>query len=680
MRRCALFLCVAVLFGFGLARDGLDRWISTTGMPDLVRDTGIEVRDRNNQLLRAYTVADGRWRLGVSMDQVDPTYLAMLITYEDKRFYQHSGVDPRAMARAIWQAGTSGHVVSGASTLTMQVARLLEESGTGKWSGKLRQMRLALALERQFSKPEILQLYLQIVPFGGNLEGVRAASLAYFGKEPRRLSEAEAALLVALPQSPEARRPDRHPKRAELARNRVLGRMQTAGLIDHDAHRAALRDPAPRNRRRFPAMAPHLADRALAKHPIIKRHRLTIDRTLQAQLEKLARAQMQGKDQRLSIAMIIADHQSGEILASVGSPAYSSDQGRLGYIDMTRAKRSPGSTLKPLVYALAFDRGLAHPETFIDDQPVQFGRYAPQNFDGAFRGEVRIARALQLSLNIPVVKLLNELGPAHLMDALRKTGAEPVVPGGKAGLAIGLGGLGISLQELVQSYAALANLGQPKVLQWSLSETEASSGTLFSPRAAWQVGNVLAGITPPSGGPKGRVAFKTGTSYGHRDAWAIGFDGQFVAGVWIGRPDGTPVPGAFGGDLAAPVLFEMLQRARPEPVPLPPPPHDTLMLDNAQLPIPLQRFRGRDAAFNRTQDRIALSFPPDGATLQNLDGQINVKLKGGVAPYTILTNGAPSLMRVHTRDVMVPLVDVGFSEIAVIDAKGQSASVTIRVK
>ncbi|EAQ01664.1 penicillin-binding protein 1C [Pseudooceanicola batsensis HTCC2597] len=300
-------------------RDATDRWIDRTELPPLAVETSVEIRDRDGDLLRVFTVADGRWRLDLSRAEIDPGYLRMLTRYEDRRFRDHGGVDPRALLRAAWQSVRAGRIVSGGSTLTMQVARLLEDSGTGAWAGKLRQMRVAWALERRLDKDRILALYARLAPMGGNLEGLRAATLAYFGKEPARLTPAEAALLVALPQSPEARRPDRHPDAAARARDRVLDRMARQGLLTWDEVAAARAEPAPRARRPFPALAPHLTARAQAEAPDAPVQRLTLDAGVQSRLEALAAAALRGRSDRLSVAILAADHRTGEILASVGS-------------------------------------------------------------------------------------------------------------------------------------------------------------------------------------------------------------------------------------------------------------------------------------------------------------------------------------------------------------------------
>jgi penicillin-binding protein 1C len=391
----ALFALAFALWAGAVARDAGDAWVDATVLPPLGVETSVEVLARDGRLLRAYTVADGRWRMAIGPGGVDQGFTAMLVAYEDKRFYSHAGVDPLAVLRAGVQAVRHGRVIAGGSTLTMQVARLLEDSGTGQIAGKLRQARVALALERRLSKRQILQLYFQIAPYGGNLEGVRAASLAYFGKEPRRLTPAQAALLVALPQSPETRRPDRAPVVAQAARAKVLARAVVAGVISAEQAQAAAREGVPVMRYDFPALAPHLADRVVSAAPDRAVHRTTIDYALQVRTEALAAQAVAAQGARLQVAIVVADHALGEVLASVGSAAYRADA-RLGFIDMTRALRSPGSTLKPLVYGLAFDEGLAHPETLINDRPMDFGGYAPQNFDKIFRGELRVREALQL--------------------------------------------------------------------------------------------------------------------------------------------------------------------------------------------------------------------------------------------------------------------------------------------
>ncbi|MDZ4391444.1 penicillin-binding protein 1C [Cypionkella sp.] len=679
MRARYLFVLAAGLGLAAFSSDTLNQWIEATVLPPLQVETSVEVLDRNGALLRAYTVSDGRWRLDVALADVNSDYIAALLAYEDKRFYGHNGVDLQALARAVFQAAWNGKIVSGGSTLTMQVARLLEEGTTGQIDGKLRQMRVALALERRLSKQEILALYLHLAPYGGNLEGIRAATLSYFGKEPLRLTPAEAALLVAIPQSPETRRPDRSAERATDARDRVLARALRDGLIDEDQMRAAQTEVVPSARRAFPALAPHMSDRIIAEETGLTQHQLTLDKTLQSKLERLASDVVASRGDRLQVAIVVADHASGEVLASVGSAAFKADR-RAGFIDMTRAIRSPGSTLKPLVYGLAFDEGLAHPETLIEDKPTDFNGYKPQNFDRQFRGTIRIREALQESLNIPVVALTDALGPAKLLATLDKAGVKYDLPGGQPGLAIALGGIGVSLEDMVQLYAAIARGGVSLPLTHQMNGVREEGQRVLSTSSAWQVADILAGLAPPPGAPENRLAYKTGTSYGHRDAWAIGFDGRHVIGIWMGRPDGTPVPGAFGADLAAPILFQAFARLKPNLDPQPGAPPATLLVSNAELPRPLQKFRNRNAAFQPDKDAPAVAFPPDGAEVEMLPEGLLVRVSGGKAPYTWLANGVPVAISLGSRETMLSSLGRGFITLSVIDAEGRSARTKVRLR
>lgn len=663
-----VWLCVLAMAG---ARDGFDRWIEATELPPLTVDTSVEIRDRNGILLRAFPVEQGLFRLGSRVDQVDPQFIEMLVSYEDKRFYSHKGVDLLAATRAIGQALWHREIISGGSTLTMQTARLLENSGTGDARGKLRQMRVAWALERRLGKDEILSIYLTNAPYGGNIEGLRAATMTWFGKEPQRLTPEQSALLIALPQAPERRRPDRFPQAATAARAHVIERMVSRGVLSPDA---AAVDPIPRDRRTLPLLAPHVADHVVSNEDMHSGQRLTLDATLQRKLQDMATRALHGRDPRMSIAILVADHQTGEILASLGSADYTATQNN-GFVDMTGAIRSPGSTLKPLVYGMGFDQGLIHPKTLIDDRPVAFGTYAPQNFDGRFRGQISVEDALTQSLNIPVVLLTEDLGPAQLLAKMTATGMDARLPAGKAGLAMALGGVGVSLHDLVGLYASLANDGQKVSLHHWQRDTDPGP-QILSRSAAWQVSHILSNIPPPVGAPRGHLAYKTGTSYGHRDAWAIGYDARHVVGVWMGRPDGTPVPGAFGGELAAPVLFDVFGLIKPDLEAFPPPPPETLLLSHAALPPPLRVFRGRQALFEDS-DGPQLIFPPNGARLAPSREGVTVKLRHGIPPFSILANDRVILQEQHTRELSLPDLGEGASRISVVDANGHADRIEI---
>jgi len=661
----------AVLAG-GVMWTVAELWVRATPMPPLVPETSVIVTDRDGTLLRAYTVADGRWRLPVQTGQVDPQFISQLMAFEDRRFMRHHGVDTLSVLRALWQAARNGRIVSGGSTLTMQVARLLEGGSTGQLRAKLRQTRLALALERRLSKVEILHLYLLLAPYGGNIEGVRAASLSYFGKEPKRLTPAESALLVALPQAPESRRPDRFSVQARVARNRVLDRAVAGGSLARDEAEAAKSEPVPTTRNGFPALAPHLSDRLRAETPTLGVIHTSLSRDLQASLESLLLSAAREGPDTLSAAIIVADYTNGEVLAQAGSADFL-DTRRRGFVDMTRALRSPGSTLKPLIYGLAFEDGIALPETLVEDRPTAFNGYAPQNFDKRFRGTLTVREALQMSLNIPAVALLDAVGPAKLLARMRRAGAEPVLPPGRMpGLAIGLGGVGMTLEDLVRLYGAIARGGVAMDLHATGNGMDTSlRQRVLDAKSAWRVGNILLGTPPPLYGPEGKIAYKTGTSYGYRDAWAVGFDGRHVIGVWLGRADGTPLPGALGVDVAAPVLFEAFSRLKTEPEPLPAAPKGLQQLANRDLPLPLRQFVNGDPLVN--PDRPEIAFPPDGARIQPANGPLAIKLRRGQPPFTLLVNGEPVPVFPWDTELSWQPEGRGYVTISIIDALGASA-------
>jgi penicillin-binding protein 1C len=669
-------------------------WVVSLGPLPMAqaRQVSTTIVDRNGKLLRAYAMADGRWRLPVdAKTNVDPGYLKLLLAYEDRRFRSHAGVDPFALGRAAFQLVTRGHIVSGGSTITMQLARLMEPRRERSVYAKLRQMVRALEIERQLTKDQILDLYLALAPYGGNLEGIRAASIAYFGKEPKRLSLAEAALLVALPQSPETRRLDRYPDVARAARDRVLDRMVEDGQVSAEDAAQAKAVPVPRLRKPLPILAPHSADQAISTvkdAPLIK---LTLDAGLQKNLEALARDRAIALGPNISVAIIAVDNESGDVLARVGSPDYFDDR-RAGQVDMTRAVRSPGSTLKPFIYGLAFEDGFVHPESLIDDRPIRFGSYAPENFDMTFQGTVPVRKALQMSLNVPAIALLDRVGASRLSSRLKQAGANLVLPKDEApGLAMGLGGVGITLQDLVQLYAGLARLGSTRPLReiMNAGDDARESLRLMDPVSAWQVGNVLIGTPPPENAVHNRIAFKTGTSYGYRDAWSVGFDGRTTIGVWVGRPDGAPAPGIVGRTAAAPILFDAFARTGKLPAPLPKPPKGTLVASNAKLPLPLPLRRFRPVGeLVRTGGEQAphIQFPLNGSRIDaaGADGAafsaMPVKVAGGVLPMTMLVNGI-SVGEIDGRRLrLVDPPGPGFTRLTVIDATGAADTVVVRIQ
>src|SRR6516165_4354524 len=530
---------------------------------DRSRSASALVLASDGSILRGFLAADGKWRLPVEHNAVDPLYRRMLRAAEDRRFEWHPGVDPIAAARALVQLASNGHIVSGASTLTMQAVRLLEPHPRSL-AGKLGEMAKALALERVMSKDQVLGLYLTLAPFGGNLEGVRAASLAYFGKEPTHLSAAEAALLVAIPRSPERLRPDRHPEAARIGRDRVLARVAEVGVISPGALAEARAEAVPRVRLAMPFVAPHLARELRDQQPAAPIHRSTIDPLLQRQVEMLLNRAASELDTEASLAAMVVDNRDRGVLAYVGNADFASVE-RRGTLDMARTVRSPGSAMKPFIYAMGFDRLIIHPETVLEDRARHFGDYAPSDFDGRFEGEVTARQALQYSLNLPAVAVLERLGPGRFIAALAAAGVRLHLPepAAEPGLAVALGGAGIDLADLVRLYAALSNAGEVAPLHYRDADSATRGPPIFGPAAAWYVNDILAGAPPPPGVLPAevrrgrRLAFKTGTSYGYRDFWAVGYDPEVTIGVWAGRADGTPMPGRSGRLTAAPILFKI---------------------------------------------------------------------------------------------------------------------------
>ncbi|MCB8838844.1 penicillin-binding protein 1C [Aurantimonas sp. VKM B-3413] len=675
-----LLLLVAVLWSYSAFEAAVARRLAAFQPPEV----GVEVVARDGALLRPFPVSDGRWRLAATAGSVDPRFLTMLLAWEDKRFAEHGGIDGLALLRAVFQSVSSGHIVSGGSTLTMQVARILKSLPTGSFAAKGEQMLTAIALERRLSKAEILALYLQLAPYGGNVEGVRAASLTLFGKEPRRLTAAEAALLVALPQSPERYRPDRFPERARAARDRVLTRMADLGILDAREAGRARRERIPSGRLDMPMAVAHAAERLHAASPDAMRIDLTIDAGLQTRLETYAREKAKTLKKPVSLGLVVADYTTGEILAEVGSPDYF-DRERQGFVDLTQALRSPGSTLKPLIYGLAFERGVAHPESLVDDSPGDFAGYTPQNFDGSFAGVITARRALQLSRNLPAVELLSRVGPSRLVHRMRRAGATPEL-GDRSlpGLAIGLGGIGLTLEDLVRIYAGIANGGVAMPLQ---IEQSAAAGTIgkriLSEQAAWYVTSILAGATTTTKGSPGDIAHKTGTSYGYRDAWTIGYDGRHVVGVWLGRPDGAPVAGLVGQDSAVPVMHDVFARIGKVERLLGPPP-GILASAGAGLPPPLRRV-GRAAEQKLSGLAPEIVFPPNAAHVELglRDGsaaELALKVRNGRPPFTWYVDGLPVGRNEVRRQSHWRASEPGFVDISVVDAAGAAASSRVFVE
>ena len=672
-----LTLALIALVGVEAALTGLDLAFP----PDLTRGlhSSPVALDRNGGWLRALPVDKGRWRLRADLRRTDPSFLRRLIALEDARFTRHPGVDPLAVLRATGSAVLHGRISSGASTLTMQTARLLEPRPRNLGS-KLIEMVRAIQLEARYSKAQVLALYLTLAPYGGNLEGVRAASLAYFGHGPETLTPGEQALLIALPQSPEARRPDRHPEAARLARAHVLDKLVRARLITAAAAQEAAADPTPR-RTPFPALAWHFAGEAARRAPADQASVMTtIDPTLQARLETLAAQTAQAQGAATTAAVVVVEIRTRAVRALVGSAGRDRPG---GWMDMTTALRSPGSTLKPFIYGFAFDDGVEAPDTQIDDAPRRFDDYEPENFDKVFHGKVTAREALIYSLNVPAVATLARLGPGAFEARIQQAGVTLVRPKAamsEAGLPLALGGEGVQLRDLAVLYAALGDGGVAKPLALTEAEAERrpheAGVRIMRAGSASQILDILREGPAPKGrapaaltrlGP--RMAFKTGTSYGFRDALAVGVVGGYAIVAWTGRADGGARGGLTGRDAALPLLFDAAD-AIDAPLSAPHP------IAPRSAPQALQQLQS-------PTEGPRLIFPPDGAMVQ-VDGLgpgsrgLALAARGQTLSWYV--DGEPLLPDALTGKVIWRPAAPGFFKLTVVDDQGRQAEAKVRIK
>lgn len=640
------------------------------------------VTDADGVWLHGFLTPSGKWRLAADLDAIDPEFVRRLIAVEDSRFHLHPGVDPAAVLRAGASFARRGRPSSGASTITMQLARLLEPRPR-TFAAKAIEMLRAVQLELLISKREILEAYLTLAPYGGNLEGVRAASRAYFGREPQGLSDAEMALLIALPQAPESRRPDRDPPAALAARNAVLAKFARSGLLEPRLLAEARNEPLS-GRSSFPSRA-SLAARALigaapaGPAPVVS----ALEARLQLPLEALVRRHAERLGPGVSAALVAVEIEGRKIRASVGGAGVDRPG---GWIDMTRAVRSPGSTLKPFIYGIAFDDGVAAPETLVEDAPRRFESYLPENFDRRFHGDVRIEDALRESLNLPAVATLEQIGAGRFAAALEAAGARLRLPAGpeeEIGLALALGGVGMTLEDLTGLYAALGDGGLARPLLRLEAARPGPAHRLLSEESAARVREILATAAAPPGrantliaAEAPRIAYKTGTSYGYRDAWAIGVAGGWAVGVWVGRPDAAPRPGATGRSDAAPLLFAAFDVINPKPTAREAAP-DGWRRRPAPGLVRLQE-EGTDAA-----PRIL--YPPDGAEVR-VDGLgesgrgLALAARGGSGGLAWYAEGAPIPREGRDGKVIWRPPSEGFYTLSVLDADGRKASARVRVR
>ncbi len=647
------------------------------------RDVSVVISDRDDRPLRAIARDNGSWRFAADLDEIDPVFIEALLEVEDKRFWSHGGVDWVGMLRAVTSSVQAGRVVSGGSTITMQTARLLEPRPNRTVGAKLAEMWRAHQLEWRLSKREILELYLTLTPYGGNLEGIRAASWRYFGREPNRLSDDQIALLIALPQSPEVRRPDLRPEGARIGRDTIVAKLERLGYLDDARADEARAASVPGRRYAFPARAWHATGNAARDRRSDVRS--TLDAGLQSEMEQLAERVANALEPEVQVSILVVDIPTRAVRAAVGS----ADRSRPGgWLDLTDQARSPGSTLKPFIYALAFDDGSAAPSTRIADLPKRFAAYQPENFDRLFRGDVRISEALQHSLNVPAVLTLDRVGPQRFAAALTLAGAHPRIAGTatkEPGLALALGGAGLTAQELAVLYAALGDNGRAKPLVWDEDKIgdEHPHYQLMSADSAEKILKILRETPTPAGRMPGRltanapqVAFKTGTSYGYRDAWAAGVSGDHAIVVWVGRADGAPRPGQTGRLAALPILFEAADRAAHH--------LGESGAAKSRLMSEVQReARGALVAFDGEAKPPEILFPPRDAELWAgaVDGKPArpfVFAGRGEGDLNWFVNGVPVKPDAGGLPSWQP-PDAGFYRVSAVDQGGRTSSVDIRV-
>ena len=540
--------------------------------PDIATyDQGTTLLDRNGVPIRVALDRMEQDNRPVDLQDISPWVQAAIISVEDQRFLRHPGIDPLAIIRAIGQNLRSRRRISGASTLSTQVIRL-REPRPRNWRTKGIEAVKALQLERIYDKSAILKTHLNLAPFGGNLNGIEAAARWYFDKSAADLNLAEAALLAGLPQSPSRLRPDRNPDNARKRMQHVLERMRKDEVIDEQQYKAAIRAPLHIQSGWRPFIAPHFADLVLQQTARTGTLTTTLDASLQHVIENIAtqhkRTLLDTEADR--IAIVVMHVHDGAILSLIGSHDYF-DTTNSGMVNAALAKRSPGSSLKPLIYALAIDQGSMTPATMLDDSPAGYRDINPTNFDGQFRGNVTLRDALILSLNMPALKTVEQLGTQRVIDHLRSFGLGTIDRSAEHyGTGLAIGGAEVRLLDLVAAYAALARGGTYLPPQFLHDAPLAPSRRVLSPEAAYIVTDILGG-TERSNDLFGhiadarlpRAAWKTGTSSAYRDAWTVAWTPEHVIGVWVGNTDGRPTKQCTGATAAAPVVADILRHLYP---------------------------------------------------------------------------------------------------------------------
>lgn len=526
----------------------------------------------DGSMLHAFLSPDQKWRIFAGPDEITPELRKAVVFKEDKYFRFHPGFNPFAIVRAAFNNLVKGRRTSGASTITMQLARLLDPAPR-TYLHKIREVFRALQLEWHYSKNEILQMYLNLLPYGGNIEGVKSASMIYFGQVTGELSLAQVVMLAVIPNDPNALRPGRNYDDLLARRNLWLKKMLSKGLFPESPVNDALAEPFERQRYPLPSLAAHLSYR-LRNAPMDEYGlQTTIKPAIQEKTESLVRnhVRLLRSMQITNAAVLVVNNLTMEVDAYVGSAGFDEDMYQ-GQVDGINALRSPGSTLKPLLYAMAFDQGLISPKMIITDVPVNFNGYRPENYDENYRGKITVAQALALSLNVPAVGLLDQMGTESFLNTLSNSGFKWIGKNTRSlGLSVILGGCGSTLEELTALYAAFPNKGIYRPLRYIDSGSKQKGDTVCSSGAAYMLTEILTGLKRPDlpdqyrqSADLPRIAWKTGTSYGRRDGWAIGYNHEFTVGVWTGNFPGSGIPELNGADCAVPLLFSIFRAISPQ--------------------------------------------------------------------------------------------------------------------
>lgn len=613
------------------------------------------VFDQNGRLLSLRLSRDEKWRLPLSVANTPRDYIAYLKAYEDKRFNWHSGVDRRAVLRALFQAMKAGRIVSGASTLTMQVVRLLEPRPRTLWSKCLECLR-AWQLEWCYSKDEILGMYLTLAPFGHNIEGLAAASWLYFAKPPRALTREEITLLIGIPKSPTRLCPDVHYARALAQRKLVLARLEKERLITRNEMDKII-GVLPAVSLRIPREASSMLN-SLNKSMKKDIFYTNLNHSLQISSTQTLKRFVSTQPPDVTASAIIMEHATGRVVSYVGTAR--------GSLDMARAIRSPGSALKPFIYAMGFEQGIIHPGTQLNDRATDFHGYAPRNFLRQFQGDISAANALQQSLNVPAVAILEALHPQRFCDRLTNAGV-PLKEG--ASLPIALGSVGVRLIDLVSLYSAFPRLGtvvKPRFLRTDPLVTH----PFCDAKSARAITEILQDI---DGLERAKFAYKTGTSYGHRDAWAIGYTKAYVIGVWIGKANGNPVLGLSGQKVAVPLLHELIALTRDPPYPL----SRGLEICEERTPKWMQAFSS--SSQKKDTQRPEILFPKHTSRMMmSSDKRITISVAPPREPLSWFLDGVP-LFETPDTQVSIVIPCLGWHRISVVDSQGRTSSVLFEI-